>query len=134
MTHLIYPRWWCWISLFGQKKPKSSKISSWINGQLRKYTFSFSLRVFCFLNISERIDYFKIIIISFSGRGYSKSTFAQTKRTIATKHPIYFSSHVTLIWFHVLIMSRARFRVNPHFIVAWVSLNSLLKVGANSEV
>ena len=34
----------------------------------------------------------------------------------------------------VLIMSRTRFWVNPHYIVAWMSRKSLLKAGAKSEV
>ena len=37
-------------------------------------------------------------------------------------------------WLYVLIMSCTRFRVNPHSIVAWMSRNSLLKIGAKSEV
>ena len=37
-------------------------------------------------------------------------------------------------WLSVLIMSRTRFRVNPHSIIAWISRNSLLKTGAISEV
>ena len=35
---------------------------------------------------------------------------------------------------YVLIMSRTRFRVNPHSTVVWTSRNSLLEAGANSEV
>ena len=31
-------------------------------------------------------------------------------------------------------MSRTRFRVNPHFLVAWMSRNCLLERGAKSEV
>ena len=41
---------------------------------------------------------------------------------------------VRCIWLYVLIMSRTRFRVNPHPIVAWMSRNSLLEVGAKSEI
>ena len=37
-------------------------------------------------------------------------------------------------WLHVIIMSRTRFRVNPHSIVAWMSRNSLLEAGTKSEV
>ena len=37
-------------------------------------------------------------------------------------------------WLYVLVMSRTRFRVNPHSIVAWMSGNSLLEAGAKSEV
>ena len=33
----------------------------------------------------------------------------------------------------VFILSRARFRVNPHFIVAWMSRKSLLEAGAKSH-
>ena len=36
-------------------------------------------------------------------------------------------------WLYVLVMSRTRFRVNPHSIVAWMSRNSLLEAGAKSE-
>ena len=36
-------------------------------------------------------------------------------------------------WLYVLVMSRTRFRVNPHSIVAWMSRNSLLKAGTKSE-
>ena len=35
---------------------------------------------------------------------------------------------------YVFVMSRTRFRVDPHSIVAWVSRNSLLKAGAKSAV
>ena len=35
---------------------------------------------------------------------------------------------------YVLIMSRTRFRVNPHSIVASMSRNSLLEAGAKSEI
>ena len=35
---------------------------------------------------------------------------------------------------YVLAMSRTRFGVNPHSIVAWMSRNSLLETGAKSEV
>ena len=38
------------------------------------------------------------------------------------------------IWLYVLLMSRTRFRVNPQYIVACMSRNSLLKAGAKSEV
>ena len=41
---------------------------------------------------------------------------------------------VWCIWLYVLIMSRARFRVNPHSLVAWMSRNYLLKAVAKSEV
>ena len=34
----------------------------------------------------------------------------------------------------VLVMSCARFRVNPHSIVAWMSRNSLLEAGTKTEV
>ena len=47
------------------------------------------------------------------------------------KHPIY-SDFLTLHWLNVLVMSRTCFRVNPHFIVAWMSRNSLLETGAKS--
>ena len=40
---------------------------------------------------------------------------------------------VRCIWLYVFIMSRTRFRVNPHSIVAWMSRNSLLEAGAKSE-
>ena len=40
---------------------------------------------------------------------------------------IYCKTHNPL---YVLIMSRTRFRVNPHSIVAWMSRNSLLEAGA----
>ena len=35
---------------------------------------------------------------------------------------------------YVLAMSRTRFRVNPHSVVAWMSRNFLLEAGAKSEV
>ena len=37
-------------------------------------------------------------------------------------------------WLNILVMSRTRFRGNPHSIVAWMSRNSLLEAGAKSEV
>ena len=37
-------------------------------------------------------------------------------------------------WLHAFIMSRTRFRVNPHSVLAWMSRNSLLKAGAKSKV
>ena len=36
-------------------------------------------------------------------------------------------------WLYVLVMSRTRFGVNPHSIVAWMSRNSFLEAGAKSE-
>ena len=39
-----------------------------------------------------------------------------------------------LYWLYVLVMSRMRFKVNPHSIVAWISRNSLLEVDTKSEV
>ena len=39
-----------------------------------------------------------------------------------------------IVWLYVLIMSRTRFKVNPPSIVAWMSRNSLLEIGAISEV
>ena len=44
-----------------------------------------------------------------------------------------FSAKVT-ISMYVLIMSRTRFRVNPHSIFGWMSRNSLLETGVISEV
>ena len=41
---------------------------------------------------------------------------------------------VMFIFNYVIIMLRRRFRVNLHFIVAWMSRNSLLKTGEISEV
>ena len=41
---------------------------------------------------------------------------------------------VQSISLHLLIMSRTRFRMNLHFIVAWMSRNSLLETSAISEV
>ena len=41
---------------------------------------------------------------------------------------------VQCIWLYVLAMSRTRFRVNPHYIVAWMWRNSLLEAGVKSEV
>ena len=40
---------------------------------------------------------------------------------------------VWCIWLYVLAMSRTRFRVNRHSIVAWMSRSSLLEAGAESE-
>ena len=37
------------------------------------------------------------------------------------------------VWLYVLVMSRTRFRVNPHSIVVWMSRNSLLEAGAKFE-
>ena len=37
-------------------------------------------------------------------------------------------------WLHVLAITCTRFWVNSHCIVAWMSRNSLLEAGANSEV
>ena len=41
---------------------------------------------------------------------------------------------VRSIWLYILIISRTRFRVNPHPIVAWMPKNSLLEINAISEV
>ena len=38
------------------------------------------------------------------------------------------------IWLYVLIMSRTRFRVNPHSMVVWMSRNSLLETGAKGNI
>ena len=42
--------------------------------------------------------------------------------------------HQLSVWLYVPIMSRRRFRVNPHSIIAWMSRNPLLETGAKSEV
>ena len=44
------------------------------------------------------------------------------------------SNTLNYVWLYLLIMSRTRFRVNPHSIVAWMSRNSLLEAGPKSEV
>ena len=38
------------------------------------------------------------------------------------------------VWPYVIFMSRTRFRMNPHSIVAWLSRNSMLEAGRKSEV
>ena len=40
---------------------------------------------------------------------------------------------VRCIWLYELIISRTRFKVNPHSVVAWMSGNYLLEAGAKSE-
>ena len=44
------------------------------------------------------------------------------------------NSNERSVCLHVLIMSRTRFRVNPHSIVVWMSRNFLLETGSISEV
>ena len=41
---------------------------------------------------------------------------------------------VWYIWLYVFVMSRTRFRLNPHSIVSWMWRKSLLKVAAESDV
>ena len=50
------------------------------------------------------------------------------------KQPTYYKNPDKVSCLRVLIISRTRFRVNPHFIVACMSRNSLLEAGAKSEV
>ena len=40
---------------------------------------------------------------------------------------------VRCIWLYVLVMSSKRFRVNTHFLVAWMSGNSLLEADTKCE-
>ena len=57
--------------------------------------------------------------------------------TLNLKHVIMLGTldTVTLpFWLYVLVMSRTRFRLNPHTIIARMSRNYLLEAGANSEV
>ena len=39
----------------------------------------------------------------------------------------------SLFWLYVLVISRRRFRENPHSIVVWMTRNFLLEAGAKSE-
>ena len=60
-----------------------------------------------------------------------KSNVKYSKETPNNKRQIYYKIYDFL---YVLVMSRRRFRVNPHSIVAWMSKNSLLEAAAKSEV
>ena len=40
----------------------------------------------------------------------------------------------TFKWMYVFVVSRTRFKVNAHPIVAWMSKNSFLEAGAKSEI
>ena len=64
-------------------------------------------------------------------RDSNPHALSQTDRM--TEHCCEYLS-VRCIWLYVFIISRTRFSVNPHSIVAWISRNSLLKTGAKSEV
>ena len=57
--------------------------------------------------------------------------FGQTDQIIELK-----CGYISLrwIWLYILVISRSRFRVNPHSIFAWMSRNSLLENVAISEV
>ena len=57
--------------------------------------------------------------------------FAQTGRKIEV-FPQYLS--VPCNWLYILVMSRNRFKVNPHSRVGWMSRNSLLQAGTKSEL
>ena len=41
---------------------------------------------------------------------------------------------VRWIWLYVFAMSPTRFKVNPHSIVAWMSMNCLLETGSKSDI
>ena len=58
-------------------------------------------------------------------------TFGQTGQMIELSCE-YFS--LQCIWLFVLIMTVMRFKVNQHYLVAWMSRNSLLEEGVRSEV
>ena len=48
---------------------------------------------------------------------------------------VYVCNHQSLTdWLYVLVMSRARFRVIPHSVVAGMSKDSFLEAGAKSQV
>ena len=63
---------------------------------------------------------------------FLKNTF-YTERLRAIASVKCFFSNKLYYWLYVLVMSRTRFRVNPHSIVAWISRNSLPEAGAKSE-
>ena len=44
------------------------------------------------------------------------------------------NDEIDYIKLYVLVMSRNRFRVNPHSIAAWMAKDSLLEAGRKSEV
>ena len=74
---------------------------------------SFALRLVLFVRLKpfrEKINRLEIVLIT----------------------SIFYTTDV--YWLYVLAMSRTRFRVNPHSIVAWMTRNSLLETGAKSEV
>ena len=57
--------------------------------------------------------------------------------TLNLKHVIMLGTLETVtlpFWLYLLVMSRTRFRVDPHTIIAQMSRNYLLEAGGNSEV
>ena len=63
------------------------------------------------------------------GQGWlEQGTYLRFRETILNVKILSFFN-----WLYVLIMSHMHFRVNPHYVVAWISKNSLLKTGTISE-
>ena len=70
----------------------------------------------------------------FRALAYSEELVQASLRIFIDIHGYWCIFNHTHRWRHVLVMSRTRFRVNPHYIVAWMSRNSLLKAGTKSEL
>ena len=88
--------------------------------------------------LSRKICQFMSVKVTciFGGSWLSVSIFL-TAKTVRTSWEKFFPCFVWVPkfdWLYVVVMSRTRFRVNPHSIVVWMSRNSLLEAGAKSEV
>ena len=91
----------------------------------------FLLFVCCFFNLKRYI----LTHIWLRGWVSDKKTF--TRPIFGNKTTFFWPDSCfqkKSLWLYVLIMSRTRFRVNPHSIVAWMSRNFLLEAGTKSEV
>ena len=111
-------------SLIKFKKPR--KITSdFFNKYIFVQTFQWTS--------SEYFFYFRFSSIKPQSKQKTSEKDHLTYNTVSLKKPHSFYKP-QLTWLYVFVISRPRFRVNPHPIVSWMSKNSLLGAGAKSEV
>ena len=84
------------------------------------------IKVYCIFIVSWKTN---MVIITCNAATFLRSCFILWLFMCFNQYPLTLQE-----WLYVLIMSRTRYRVNLHPIVAWMSKNSLLETDAISKI